>query len=365
MTAMSGRPSSRDDFEVAIICALPLESDAVSIIFDEVFDEDGDQYGRAAGDNNTYTTGRIGQHVVVLVVLAHMGKAYAAGTAASIRSSYSNIQLALLVGICGGVPQDSHGGEILLGDVVISTNVIQYDFGRQYPDRFMRKDTIDDNLRKPNRNVSNLLVLLKTDKSFGSLQQKTAHYLRELQDGAPRNKRAKYTFPGETEDKLFQSTYRHKHQGAPTCICRNCSADTDPVCSDALKASCDDLRCDDSNLIHRDRLNRTTQPRSSEGNNSQSPAIHIGPVASGDTVMKSGAHRDADAIELGVIAFEMEGAGVWEEVPCIVIKGVCDYADCHKNKKWQTYAAATAASAAKALLEQYPRRDTSSANDGE
>ncbi len=28
----------------------------------------------------------------------------------------------------------------------------------------------------------------------------------------------------------------------------------------------------------------------------------------------------------------MEGAGVWDEVPYIVIKGICDYADSHKNK---------------------------------
>ncbi len=28
-----------------------------------------------------------------------------------------------------------------------------------------------------------------------------------------------------------------------------------------------------------------------------------------------------------VIAFEIEGAGVWDEVPCIVDRGICDYAD--------------------------------------
>jgi hypothetical protein len=69
--------------------------------------------------------------------------------------------------------------------------------------------------------------------------------------------------------------------------------------------------------------------------------------------MKSGEDRDRIAKTKGVIAFEMEGAGIWEEVPCLIIKGVCDYADCHKNKKWQNFAAATAASAAKAILERY------------
>ena len=44
---------------------------------------------------------------------------------------------------------------------------------------------------------------------------------------------------------------------------------------------------------------------------------------------------------------------MWDEVPCIVIKGVCDYADSHKNKGWQNYAAATAASVMKAVMERY------------
>jgi len=61
--------------------------------------------------------------------------------------------------------------------------------------------------------------------------------------------------------------------------------------------------------------------------------------------------------DAGVIAFEMEGAGIWDEVPSIVVKGVCDYADSHKNKDWQDYAAATAASACKAILEKYIRTD--------
>ncbi|KAK1656358.1 hypothetical protein BDP81DRAFT_364381 [Colletotrichum phormii] len=81
--------------------------------------------------------------------------------------------------------------------------------------------------------------------------------------------------------------------------------------------------------------------------------IHVGRIGSGDTVMKSGEHRDRVAQEHNIIAFEMEGAGVWEEIPCVIVKGVCDYADSHKNKLWQDFAAAMAASATKALMERY------------
>jgi nucleoside phosphorylase len=69
--------------------------------------------------------------------------------------------------------------------------------------------------------------------------------------------------------------------------------------------------------------------------------------------MKSGQHRDEIVRTEQVIGFEMEGSGVWDNVPCIIIKGVCDYADSHKNKLWQEYAAATGASAAKTFLEYW------------
>jgi nucleoside phosphorylase len=36
--------------------------------------------------------------------------------------------------------------------------------------------------------------------------------------------------------------------------------------------------------------------------------------------------------------------------PCLVVRGICDYSDSHKNKDWQGYAALTAAAYAKDLL---------------
>lgn len=43
-----------------------------------------------------------------------------------------------------------------------------------------------------------------------------------------------------------------------------------------------------------------------------------------------------------------------DSFPCLVIRGICDYADSHKNKMWQPYAAATAAAYAKELLLVIP-----------
>jgi nucleoside phosphorylase len=85
--------------------------------------------------------------------------------------------------------------------------------------------------------------------------------------------------------------------------------------------------------------------------------IHWGTMASGDTVMKCAMNRDAIARHRNIIGFEMEGAGVCDSFPSVIVKGACDYADSHKSQKWQNYAAITAACAMKALIQWYPRTD--------
>jgi nucleoside phosphorylase len=50
------------------------------------------------------------------------------------------------------------------------------------------------------------------------------------------------------------------------------------------------------------------------------------------------------------MCFEMEAAGLMDRCSCLVIRGICDYCDTHKNDRWQGYAAATAAAYAKELL---------------
>ena len=122
-TMVHPRPACRDEFEIAIVCALSLEYDAVSLLIDEFWDEDGDQYGSAIGDPNTYTTGRIGNYDIVLALLPNMGKVSAVAAAVSLRSSWSGLKLAILAGIYGGVPS-LRTDEVLLGDVVISKSVI-------------------------------------------------------------------------------------------------------------------------------------------------------------------------------------------------------------------------------------------------
>lgn len=62
--------------------------------------------------------------------------------------------------------------------------------------------------------------------------------------------------------------------------------------------------------------------------------------------------RNKLAREKGVLCFETEAAGLMNRFPCLVIRGICDYTDTHKDKEWQGYAAMTAAAYAKDVLRQ-------------
>ncbi|OLN87724.1 hypothetical protein CCHL11_05689 [Colletotrichum chlorophyti] len=143
----------REEFHIAIICALPLEYDAAALAFDEIWHEERDGFESTLADYNIYKTGRIGRQNAALMLLPGIGKANAAGVTASLRSFYTELKLAVLTGICGGVPYPESDTEILLGDVAVSKRVVQYDLGRQYPGGFVRKDTVDDNLGRPSKDI--------------------------------------------------------------------------------------------------------------------------------------------------------------------------------------------------------------------
>jgi len=103
---------------------LRIEHDAVKALLDKNYKTDGFLYGKAPGDHNAYTLGRIGNYYMVLVQMPGIGKVYAVGVASSLYTSFNGIKLGVLVGICGGVPNTIEGAEILLGDVVISITII-------------------------------------------------------------------------------------------------------------------------------------------------------------------------------------------------------------------------------------------------
>ncbi|EXA30643.1 hypothetical protein FOVG_17977 [Fusarium oxysporum f. sp. pisi HDV247] len=309
------RPEGRHGFEIAVFCALPLEADAIEALFDYYWDSNGPSFRKAAHDPNSYLTGVIGCHNVVLIRMPGTGKVHAAAAASNCRASFPNIKIALVVGVCGVVPFKRNGEEIVLGDVVISEGIIQYDFGRRLPGQFIPKEGPLDSLGRPNQEIRGVLAQAKGIRGRELLISEMTRYLSILCQKS--ELRAEY--PGVVYDRLFEASYRHSEDQKP----------------------CEQVGCD-GKLVPRRRL-QATKP-------SPAPAIHFGLMASGDSVMKSGDDRDREVEARDIVAFEMEGAGVWDILPCIVIKGACDYADSHKSKVWQRHAAATAAACAKAFL---------------
>lgn len=329
-------PRNRDDFKVAIICALPSEAENVQAVFDRCWSGEGKQYGKTLGDQNSYTTGLIGEHNVVLVHMPGMGNSSAAAVASSLRASFVKIQLALVVGVCGVVPihpETKH--EILLGDVVLSTAVIQYDFGRQYPHGFQRKKNVEDTLGRASPEIRGFLNMLQLHQNRQRLSENLQLLMKSetFQRGVPT---AQYL--GEDRDRLYEASYVHQHRSGVDCDkCHN----NDIPCS----KDCDDIGCETERIIVRDRHSAS---RFGDG-----PAIHFGRFGSSSSVMKSGLDRDRLAKDDRIAAFEMEGAGVWDQHPTILIKAACDYADSHKNKDWQAYAAAVAACCLKVFLREW------------
>lgn len=357
-SALRLRPESRDEFEIAIICALPVEWNAVEALMEEDYEEGEFSYRKKDGDRNAYTTGWLGNQHVVLVYMPSMGMAPSAAVATQLRSSFKNIKAAFLVGICGGVPKTPAREEIVLGDVIISASVIQVDFGQQYP----HQKQAEDRLSRASPEIRAFVGKLSGYLASTRLKAKINAYSSEI---CSQDKFSGSAYPGPEKDQLYQVDYVHKHWKQGVCsICDKCIEPGDEVCDEALTASCAELGCEATNLVERTRLREAIGTRLSKNQSSttkmqeaRQACIHFGRIACSNQVRKSGLDRDRIAAHEGVIGFEMESAGLWDYIPTIVIKSVCDYADSHKDKRWQLYAARTAAACTKAVLEEWRNVD--------
>ncbi|TLD31565.1 hypothetical protein PspLS_02209 [Pyricularia sp. CBS 133598] len=357
MTIQPSRPKRRQEFEIALVCALPIEYDAICLSLDKIWDDE-DHVGHyshggggGAGEHqNKYTTGVVGRHNVVLALSSGMGKLAMNSLTSDLTARFTGIKLLVLAGICAGVP--SAENDMLLGDVVISRTLVQYDFGKHVPGGFDRTVSVNEN---PHPSVRAMVVAFQTERERDRLVDRATEHLEEIQTRAgKKRRRVDYSRPPAATDRLFSPDYLHRHRGDdPDCGCSGTS-----VCASAAAATCDELKCDTGQLVQRARLERVVA-----GEEPAELDVFVGRFGSGDAVVRSGEYRDKMVREHGVVAFEMEGAGPWDGAPCVVVKGVCDFADSHKSKRWQRYAAATSAAVTKAILEGWVG-DGGSGGDG-
>ncbi|KAK2616958.1 hypothetical protein QQS21_000047 [Conoideocrella luteorostrata] len=314
--------SNPQNYTIGCICALRTESVAVQAFLDERHSPPAEV---AQHDNNSYALGRIGSHNVVIAVLprGEYGLVNATSVAKDMLHTFPNIRIGLMVGIGGGAPSPQH--DVRLGDVVVScpgdgkTGVIQYDFNKAIQDQALLE--IGTTTKPP-------LVVLTAIAGLETRYESDGHQLEKEITEVLQKKvrlRQKYSRPPADSDRLYKSDFTHRVQDAD-CI-----------------NGCGDDPC---TLVLRHRRDQDA--------GEDNLTIHYGLIASANTLMKDARVRDKLAVEKGVQCFEMEAAGLMDHFPCLVIRGICDYADSHKNKEWQGYAAMAAAAYAKDLLLQIP-----------
>ncbi|KAH7463981.1 hypothetical protein FOMA001_g17855 [Fusarium oxysporum f. sp. matthiolae] len=308
------------NYTVGWICAIPMEYDVAQTFLDEVYKG---PHNISPYDSNQYVLGRIGKHYIVIAAM--LDKEYDIPSTASVVThilrSFPNIRVGLLVGIGGGAPSPKH--DIRLGDIVVSAprggngGVFQYDFGKTMQDQRFQSTGFLNQSPPVLRMAVNAL-----EAQYELYEHQLEKVINSILDKKPRL-RKKYSRPDPSSDRLYQSTFAHP----------NNEADCTEVCGDGpLK------------LIVR-------QKRTEDEDN---PTIHYGLIASGNQVIKDASIRDALIRERDVLCFEMEAAGLMNHFPCLVVRGICDYSDSHKNKEWQGYAAMAAAAYTKDLLYCIP-----------
>ncbi|GFF58626.1 LOW QUALITY PROTEIN: hypothetical protein IFM46972_11160 [Aspergillus udagawae] len=285
-----------NDYTIAWICALPLEAAAASAMLDKTH-----TLSPQSTDPNAYELGELnGHHIVIAHLPASVyGTVSAATVVSRIHSTFPRLQFGLMRGGPG------KNNDIQLGDVVVSkpgrnhSGVMQYDYGKAVEGgKFKPTGTLNKPPQTLLTHMSQLEArqMIKEGDAVSKIMQEVLERTPNLKD--------RFYPPKEHADFLFCSSYRH--------------IDKEDTCE----------KCDKKQLVERPLRNTRT------------PYIHYGLVASGDQVMKDSEMRDQLAQQYGILCFEMEAAGLMDELSTL--------------KQWQGYAALTAATYAKLLLSVMP-----------
>ena len=199
--------------------------------------------------------------------------------------------------------------------------MIQYDYGKSIQDQPFR---ITGFMSPPPMILRTAIHGLKANYALRGhqLNDKVTNTINQY----PRLQE-KYSRPDTRTDRLYKNNYVHPLDDDSTCIA---------VCSNTA-----------SDLVARPERTRETDD----------PVIHYGLIASANTLMKDAKMRDKIVQENNALCFEMEAGGLMNHFPCLVIRGICDYSDSHKNKLWQGYSAMVAAAYAKDIIcELHPTK---------
>jgi nucleoside phosphorylase len=362
---------THSEYAVGWVCALPKEQTAAIAMLDQIHAD----LPKPPTDHNIYTLGSIGKHNIVIACLpkGKIGTNSAATVATQMVDTFPSIKFGLMVGIGGGIPP-----KVRLGDIVVSSpvdqfpGVVQWDMGKAEEGGFKQTGALNN----PPRAL--LAALTKIETEHAMKGSKIPEYLDELKERWPKLS-PKYIRSDSLKDILFAPDNPHRSQRqrqsifgmvwktilafalflfgwwtvAPT------ERVTEQVTSSTASTAVDGGQ--NSSVGADDEVNdcRFCNMAKVIKRKPRDMCVHYGLIASGNQVIKNAKLRDELNKSLGgnVLCVEMEAAGLIDNFPCIVIRGVCDYADSHKNKDWQEHAAAVAAAFAKELLSVVPAQE--------
>lgn len=292
---------------IGIITALPKEYAAVNILLENK----NEKYKiPGSGAGRRYCLGEIlsedgNKHNLVLAT-AGMGNNIAATRASLLLEHFPNVKSIIMVGIAGGVPnpcRDKVNDHVRLGDIVVSNEngVIQYDLIKQE----IQEITHRNPPRPPSASLLEAVRCLEAEEILGNRpwEKYIVQSLSQLKIDRPSN----------DKDVLYNSGNQ------------------------------------DEAIPHPE------DPKRIKGQ----PRVFTGPIASANILQKDPNARDKLREKFKVKAIEMEASGIadatWNhEAGYLVVRGICDYCDSHKNDEWQQYAAVVAAAYTRALIESMP-----------
>jgi nucleoside phosphorylase len=275
-------------------------------------------------DSNSYLLGKIANHCIAIASprAGSIGNTPATAIAINLLRTFCDIRVGFMVGIAGGIPSQKY--DVRLGDVAVSYpsdncgGVRQHDFGKALEGGEFRRTGF---LNRPPNSILSAVgqFRLQIDLDRTRFPRSVRDALEK--DNVLKNKCSPPDPKKKKKNRLFKANQPHPLES--TCA-------QHPTEWDVARAQLA----------------------------SDAPNVHYGTVVSGNSVVKSAAVRDSLLRDIpDAVCVEMEASGLMNDFPCIIVRGICDYCDSHKNDQWHGYAALTAAAYAKELLEFLPAQE--------
>jgi nucleoside phosphorylase len=288
---------------VLVLTALPEELSAMLAVCDELQPLEAPKE-----DGSIYRLGilrdPLGQErQVVIASLSRMGKAVAAGSTTNAIRSFPALDMVIMCGIAGGCPNPTDPEtHVRLGDIVVSSQILEYD---------------------------HVKLLEGGNEEHRSHPQLAGHRLlqavHQLAAAANTGQRPWEGHAATAEERLAEAEASFARPAAET-----------------------DVLHEGMQVVAHPERRRPDHPRVIEGL-----------IATGDVLLKNPARRDGLRDRFKVRAIEMEGSAVQSAgwalgKEAVVVRGVSDYGDGHKNDLWRYHAAVNAAAFTRAVVEAMP-----------